>query len=90
MRGPFHHQRKRAPGQTAFDHFESADVDLCFVLGIQRMEVRRRVIAPDGKAGSREPAFQHVKVIVIVLDVEYLHAPLAVCRLTHLLISRVS
>ena len=44
----------------------------------------------DGKAGPREPVFQHVNVIVIVLDVENLHAPLAVCRLTHLLISRLS
>jgi hypothetical protein len=25
LRGPFQHQRKRAPGQTAFDHFESAE-----------------------------------------------------------------
>src|ERR1700731_2821016 len=44
----------------------------------------------DDKARPREPVFQHVNVIVIVLDVENLHAPLAVCRLTHLLISRVS
>jgi hypothetical protein len=38
----------------------------------------------------REPIFQHVDVIVIVFDVENLHACLTVCNLTHLLISRVS
>ena len=44
----------------------------------------------DGEAGAREPVFQHVDVVVIVLDVENLHATLVVCSLTHLLISRLS
>ena len=47
LRGPFQHQPKRPPRQLACDHLESADVDLRFVLRIQRMEVRRRVIAPE-------------------------------------------
>ena len=44
----------------------------------------------DGEAGAREPVFQHVDVVVVVLDVENLHAILAACRLTHLPISRLS
>jgi hypothetical protein len=47
-----------------------------------------RSVFKDEKKG--EPVFQHVDVIVIVLDVENLHTPLAICRLTHLPISRLS
>jgi len=44
----------------------------------------------DGKARPREPVFQHVNIIVIVLNVENLHASPTVCRLTHLASSRLS
>src|SRR5262245_20358893 len=38
----------------------------------------------DRVAGARQPAFQHVDVVVVILDVENLHAGLAVRGLTHL------
>jgi hypothetical protein len=44
----------------------------------------------DGKARARKPVFQHVDVVVVILDVEYLHTTLAACRLTHLPTSRLS
>jgi hypothetical protein len=88
-------------GRVGFDSLGSlfaADVGQCEVhqneVGLLRSRhcnaLRPIGCNNDGKAGPREPVFQHVNVIVIVLDIENLHAPLAVCRLTHLLISRVS
>ena len=44
----------------------------------------------DGEPRPREPVFQHVDVVVVVLDVENLHATPVDRRLTHLLISRLS
>jgi hypothetical protein len=44
----------------------------------------------NGKSGSRKPVFQHVNVVVIVLDIENLHSALVLSNLTHLPISRLS
>jgi hypothetical protein len=42
--GPFQYKRHRAARQKAADHTENSQIDQRFVLSIQRMEMRRRMI----------------------------------------------
>jgi hypothetical protein len=44
---PFQHQRERSPRQAALDHVERANVDQRLMLGVERMEMRRPVVAPE-------------------------------------------
>jgi hypothetical protein len=44
----------------------------------------------DRESRPRQAVFQHIDVVVIVLDVENLHATPVDRRLTHLVISRLS
>ncbi len=44
---PLHREVQGSPGQVADDDFQCPDVDLCFVFPIQRMEVRRCMLAPE-------------------------------------------
>ena len=44
---PFQHQRESSPRQAALDYVERADVDQRLMFGVERVEMRRRVVAPE-------------------------------------------
>jgi len=44
---PFENQCKCSPGHLAFQDIQASDVNEHFVFSVERMEVRRSVIAPE-------------------------------------------
>lgn len=44
---PLKHQRQRPPRQSPFQNFQGPNIYQDFILGIQRVKVRRRVIIPE-------------------------------------------
>jgi hypothetical protein len=45
--GPFQHHDKSAAWQFSFNHFQRLNINLRFILGVQRVKMRRVVLAAD-------------------------------------------